>query len=157
MKFSLRALILIVTVCVIASLFVAQHLNSKTPITQVTTMRQWEEVASGGRLVLFVDNSFHNETQYYGDRFDSFCRIARSKCKRNPVMIFSPMKNPELKTIIDLLWKDGGFHGNYKGWGGRGVIAWVEDGELLHSTWISHVDSNEEFIRLCDSAFSDTE
>ena len=156
MKFSLRTLLLTVLISAVVIACISLVLPRQTPVTSISTTRQWQIATKGNCQVLFVDNSFHKETKVYAVRFDSFCRRFRQRSGRNPIFICDPMENKELWAIIEMLWRDEGlanFHNGLKGWGGRGVIAWVKNGELVDYALLHRIETNEEFNRRCDSAF----
>ena len=68
-----------------------------------------------------------------------------------------PMKNSELWGIVENLWRNhelnSDFHFGYKGYGGRGVVAWIRDGELVDFELLVHVGTIEQFEKRCDTAF----
>ena len=127
MKYSLRSLLLVTLVAGFAAAYIARNLRSKTPISQITTSKEWYAKAGPkSNVLLIVDNSFHNETKYEFERYDSICKNFRWRYRQDPILFMDPMKNSELWGIVENLWRNhelnSDFHFGYKGYGGRGVV-----------------------------------
>ena len=158
MKYSLRSLLLVTLVAGFAAAYIARNLPSKTPISQITTSKEWYAKAGPkSNVLLIVDNSFHNETKYEFERYDSICKNFRWRYRQDPILFMDPMKNSELWGIVENLWRNhelnSDFHFGYKGYGGRGVVAWIRDGELVDFELLRHVGTIEQFEKRCDTAF----
>ena len=158
MKYSLRSLLLVTLVAGFAAAYIARNLPSKTPISQITTSKEWYAKAGPkSNVLLIVDNSFHNETKYEFERYDSICKNFRWRYRQDPILFMDHMKNSELWGIVENLWRNhelnSDFHFGYKGYGGRGVVAWIRDGELVDFELLRHVGTIEQFEKRCDTAF----
>jgi hypothetical protein len=144
LRFSLRSLLALVTLCAIAAALGVLGLD---PVTYIATRADWDAAIKHNRCVVFVDGDWNGDMVLFRRPYTKFAEW----CQDQPDIAALAMKiDPNDETddvwkICDELWTTNRIsRGGLKNYHGAGRVVWIDHGKVVDHAWCMElVDEHE--------------